>query len=296
MWHWLLRTEAERSSMSNLTCADSIYPDNLPSGYDAYLGYVDGAWPTAALLPAKFPGHHILTITVRGGSTVADGCDVEAGDLTPAHGAQWAQHRIAAGAHRPVIYASASAMSQVLSELAAVKVPRSSVRLLSAHYGHGEHICGPSTCRLVSVAMDGTQWTDQAPGSRGTRIDVSLLAADFFGTAPQPAPKPAPAPAPLEDDMAVEIPPGSKSPDVGVSFNGAPYTTVGFLADPSRVGTAQTAVRCAFHNGKGAVFAVVTATMTKASPKVVVKVPANADGVSFHRLDDAPITLYPNFA
>jgi hypothetical protein len=148
------------------------------------------------------------------------------------------------------------------------------------------------------------QFTDsyQVPGVgradcsrfRGTIDQLAALAYQPAKPAPQPAPKP--APVPLEDDMAVEIPPGSKSPDVGVSFNGAPYTTIGFLADPSRVGAAQTAVRCAFHKGKTATFAVETATMTPASPKVVVKVPANADGVSFHRLDDAPITLYPNFA
>lgn len=167
-----------------LTMADSIYPDNLPSGYSAYLGYVDGYWPTAALLPAKFPGKNILSLTVKGGSAVADGCDVENGDLTPARGAQWAKQEIATRGGRPVLYASAGTMGAVLSELAAVKVARSSVRLLSAHYGDGAHICGPSTCRLVSVTMDGTQWTDTARGSNGTAIDASVLADDFFGAVP----------------------------------------------------------------------------------------------------------------
>lgn len=94
----------------------------------------------------------------------------------------------------------------------------------------------------------------------------------------------------------MQIPPGSSGPDVGVSFNGAPYNTIGFLADPSRIGATQTQVRCAFHNGKGATFAVLTATITPDLPKTVVLVPDGSDGVSFHRLDDVPITLIPNFA
>lgn len=130
----------------------------------------------------------------------------------------------------------------------------------------------------------------------GTIGELAALAYQPSRPAPQPAPKPAPLPALLEDDMAVELAPGSKSPDVGVSFDGSPYKTVGFLADPSRLGAKQTQVRCAFHIAKTSRFTVLTATMTPASPKAVVEVPANADGVSFLRLDDVDITLYPNFA
>jgi hypothetical protein len=170
-----------------LTMADSITPTNLPAGYDAYLGYVDGHWPTAAALKRRFPGSRILTLTVLGGNAVADGCDREPGDLSPATAAAWAHGRLAAGAVLPVVYASASAMGGVLEALIARGIARAEVRLLSAHYGGGRHICGPATCRLTSVAMDGTQWTDSAPGVGGTRIDASLLSADFFGAhAPTP--------------------------------------------------------------------------------------------------------------
>ena len=171
-----------------LTMADSIYPDNLPGGYDAYLGYVDGAWPTAALLPAKFPGKHTVSLTVKGGSAVADGCDVENGDLSPQSGAEWVAQELAARGGRPVEYASAGSMAAVLAELTARKIARSRVRLLSAHYGIGKHICHPATCP-VPVPMDGTQWTDSAPGVNGSRIDASLLLPDFFGTPPHPAPQ-----------------------------------------------------------------------------------------------------------
>lgn len=165
-----------------LTMADSIYPQNLPSGYDAYLGYVDGNWPTYSTLQTKFPGRHLLSLTVLGGTAVADGCDIETGDLTPASGAAWLKRRLSQGAHRPVAYASVSTMSTVLSELTAVGVTRNQVRLLSAHYDAGEHICGPATCGLISVPMDGTQWTNQAAGLNGTQIDASILADNFFST------------------------------------------------------------------------------------------------------------------
>jgi hypothetical protein len=164
-----------------LTMADSISPTNLPAGYDAYLGYVDGDWPTAKALRVKFPAAHILTVTVLGGNAVADGCDVETGDLSPASGAAWALGRLADDAERPVIYASTGVMADVLGELAARKIGRSEVRLLSAHYTGERHICGPATCKLVDVAMDGTQWSDSAPGVGGTKIDASLLAGNFFG-------------------------------------------------------------------------------------------------------------------
>lgn len=173
-----------------LTMADSITPANLPHGYSAYLGYVDGRWPTAAELRIKFPAAHILTLTVRGGNAAADGCDVETGDLSPASGAAWAARRLAAGVWRPVLYASVSAMHEVISVLAAAGVHRSQVRLLSAHYSGGEHICGPATCKQITVAMDGTQWTDSARGAGGTKIDASLLADGFFGAQPVQPVKP----------------------------------------------------------------------------------------------------------
>lgn len=165
---------------------DSIFTVNLPQGYQAYLGYTDGFWPTANELPSQFPHAHLVTLTVRGGKAI--GCDVESGDLTPESGCQWAADAVKAGQFRPVIYASASAMvTGIIPGLAKLNVPRSSVRLLSAHYGTGEHICGPSTCRYeqggqVIPAMDGTQWTDQFAGVNGAGIDMSSLVDGFFGT------------------------------------------------------------------------------------------------------------------
>ncbi len=168
---------------------DSIYPDNLPPGYSAYLGYTDGDWPTAPVLREKFPGAHILALTVNG-STAADGSDCETGDLTAAQAAGYSKQRLAAGAWRPVTYASISRMPQVLDELGQLGIPRARVRLLSAHYDAGQHICGPDTCKYpgITTAMDGTQWTDVFTGVGARAIDMSVLDDSFFaGTTPPSA-------------------------------------------------------------------------------------------------------------
>lgn len=171
----------------NLRMADSIYPGNLPDGYDAYLTYADGHWATDAAVRAKFPGKPIVTLTVFGGATVADGCDIEAGDLTVAEGAEWASWRLAtAPTEKPVLYASASRVADLIAELAGLGIDRSRVRILSAHYA-GPHICGPGACAYP--AADGTQWTDAAAGLNGSLIDESLLAPGFFGT-PKPVTQP----------------------------------------------------------------------------------------------------------
>ena len=184
--HGRLGDNSEGDTMT-LTMADSITPANLPGGYNAYLGYVDGSWPDFQAEVARFPGAHILSLTVFGGTDVADGCDIENGALSPESGAAYAARRLADGQWRPVQYADVSNMDDVLAELAKLKIARASVRLLSAHYGAGEHICGPGTCN-VSVPMDGTQWTDTAPGVGGSQIDASLLLDDFFGGTPDPTP------------------------------------------------------------------------------------------------------------
>ena len=92
-----------------LAMPDSVTVPDLPGGYDAYLGYADGTWPTAAALHAKFPAADLLILTVTGQTLQADGCDVETGDLTPEGGARWAvSKRAAYPGFRPVMYASVS--------------------------------------------------------------------------------------------------------------------------------------------------------------------------------------------
>jgi hypothetical protein len=165
---------------------DSIYPANLPPGADAYLGYVDGAWPDFQAEVAKFPHAHVLPMAVFPRDD-AVGCDREPGDLAITDIAVWVKRQIARGVWRPVVYASVSSMDACMQALRIALVPRPAVRLLTAHYGAGKHICGPATCKLVTVAMDGTQWRDNAPGAGMSLVDESVLLGDFFAPRPTPA-------------------------------------------------------------------------------------------------------------
>jgi hypothetical protein len=172
-----------------LRMLDSITVANLPKGADAYLGYVDGRWPTFSQLAGRFGGP-LLSMAVSA-TADAEGCDVETGDLTAQQVPAWVTRQLKRGVWRPVVYASASNIPAVLAELGWTESHRAfflpTIRLLSAHYGAGKHICGPATCKYPGVpACDGTQWTDAASGTGTTRVDESVLLDDFF-TPPKPA-------------------------------------------------------------------------------------------------------------
>ncbi len=151
---------------------DSVDVNNLPPGADAYLGYTDGKFANLAEVRAKFPHAHILSIAVFPQHD-ADACDCEPFDLDPDQVPGWVKRQLARGAWRPVVYASAG-------------IARGQVRTWSAHYGQGKHICGPRSCGFPGVPdCDGTQWTDTAAGTHGTKIDESVLVPGFF-TPPHP--------------------------------------------------------------------------------------------------------------
>jgi hypothetical protein len=171
-----------------LRMLDSITPANLPVGADAYLTYVDGKWPTHSAVKTRFPHAHILSLAVFTADN-ADGCDVEPGDFLPWQVGPWVKRQLARGAWRPVVYASASLMPVVLADLLVAGLHRPQVRLLSAHYGAGKHICGPATCAYRGVPpCDGTQWTDAALGTGDNKIDESVLLPGFFTPPPPPPP------------------------------------------------------------------------------------------------------------
>jgi peptidoglycan hydrolase-like protein with peptidoglycan-binding domain len=179
--------------MSGIVMYDAINLSQIPADAPAAAGYVDGHWPTYARLRGMFPRAHLLSIAVTAASN-ADCLDIETGDATPASAAAWYE-RQKGRVTRPCLYASASVMqADVVPVIQAAGIPRAAVRLWSAHYTGTPHICGPATCRAMSISADGTQWTNAA---FGRDLDESLLAADFFA-APAPAPvPPKPAPDPL---------------------------------------------------------------------------------------------------
>jgi hypothetical protein len=62
-------------------------------------------------------------------------------------------------------------------------VARTTVRLWTAHYEVGEHICGPGSCGALSINADGTQWTPNAVvNGVALDLDQSLLLENFFTT------------------------------------------------------------------------------------------------------------------
>lgn len=163
-------------------CLDSIIPGNLPAGADAYLGYIGGRWPTWAAVRRMFPKAHVISLAIAA-SLDAEGLDIERGDAEPAEAPAWVRRQQARGVDRPVLYAGAAAMQDVLAALTGAGIGRGAVRLISAHYGQGKHICGPHVPRCGYPSVDGTQWRDNAPGVAGSLIDESVLEDGFFGAA-----------------------------------------------------------------------------------------------------------------
>ena len=163
---------------------DAIANEQFPPGAAAYAAYVDGSigdQPNYAFIVAAFPKARHLSVSLFGNN--ADALDVEPGASSPSDIPAWHAAQRKRGIQRPCVYASASTMnSEVLPVLTNAGIARGTVRLWTAHYDVGEHICGPKTCGQLSIDADGTQWTDQA---LDRDLDQSLLRDDFFdGPAP----------------------------------------------------------------------------------------------------------------
>jgi peptidoglycan hydrolase-like protein with peptidoglycan-binding domain len=154
---------------------DSVTTSALPEGAQAYAGYVNGLYANYNAIKARFPGAQVLSIAVDPAYD-ADCLDIETGDATPGEAASWVLRQFTRGIV-PCLYANVSTMIAVVADMQAAGVSRDSLRLWSAHYAE-EHICGPASCREISIQMDGTQWTDTAVGNT---CDQSLLLDSFFG-------------------------------------------------------------------------------------------------------------------
>lgn len=176
--------------MSTITCFDTAYNDQFPPDPQAVAAYVDGGigdQPNFAWACNAFPHAEHLSIAL---DPVHDAIalDIENGAATPESAAAWYFRQVVRGVVRPVLYASAYTMeTAVVPAVTAAGIARPHVRLWTAHYGAGEHICGPRSCGALSIDADGTQWRDDA---LGRSLDQSLLLADFFGTPAPPSPAP----------------------------------------------------------------------------------------------------------
>jgi hypothetical protein len=161
---------------------DTILNNQFPSGAAAYAGYIDGSLgdqPNYAYIVTAFPKAQHLSIALFATDN-ADALDVESGASTPDEVPAWYAAQRKRGIQRPCVYSSASEMNDgILPVLSGAGISRSAVRLWTAHYGEGEHICGPGSCGALSENADGTQWT---PTAGGLVLDQSLLLENFFTT------------------------------------------------------------------------------------------------------------------
>ncbi len=163
---------------------DTAQNNQFPPGAQAYAAYVDGSvgdQPNFAYIVTTFPKAYHLSIALFPGNN-ADALDVEPGAASPGDVPAWYARQKSRGVQRPCVYASVSTMAgSILPVLGQGNIARDEVRLWSAHYGLGEHICGPASCGAISIEMDGTQWTSNA---LGLNLDQSLLLDNFFDTKP----------------------------------------------------------------------------------------------------------------
>src|SRR5580693_3572929 len=165
---------------------DTIQNDQFPPGAAAYAAYVDGNLgnqPNYAYIVAAFPKAQHLSVALFSNND-ADTLDVEPGASVPSDVPAWYDAQRKRGIQRPCVYASASTMNtEILPVLSGAGIARNTVRLWTAHYEVGEHICGPDSCGALSINADGTQWTPNAVvDGVALDLDQSLLLENFFTT------------------------------------------------------------------------------------------------------------------
>ena len=262
---------------------DSAYNDQFPRGAQAYAAYVDGSvgdQPNYDYIVKTFPKAHHLSIALFA-SDDADVLDVEQGAASPGDLPAWYDRQKRRGIQRPCVYSNASTMKDtILPVLAHAKISRPSVRLWSAHYGVGEHICGPKSCGAVPIEVDGTQWT---PNALGRTLDQSLLHENFFTTTPTGS-----AEAELQSGQltnganavtAISVPPGTAH-------------HIAFGCDNGAQGLPPARIRIAFYNGPGwAVLPTVTVDATKGQHVVAFPHPAITGVISVRREDSGQVDI-----
>ena len=152
--------------------------------FDAVAAYVNGRYDNYQAAKAAFPGKPVLGIDVLGeGVGAGEAGDFESGDMSPEEAGTWAKKRISAGVHRPVLYFAASNWETVMGSLQRAGLSRGDVRVWTAHYGHGRHLCSPACGFGIKGEADATQWSDPnylPPPYAGRHLDISLTTPDFF--------------------------------------------------------------------------------------------------------------------
>ena len=149
---------------------------------EAIAAYGNGRYANYEKAKAEFPHVPVLEIDVSG-QGIGNAGDFEAGDMAYGNAGRWAEGRIKAGVHRPVVYFSVSNWKQVHEALEAAGIHMKDVRLWTAHYTGRPHLCS-SECGFEPGHADATQWGTTGhlpPEYEGRNIDVSETAPGFFG-------------------------------------------------------------------------------------------------------------------
>lgn len=163
--------------------ADSTNGFDIPQGrFELVAGYVDGLYAWSGAMWKFHDSARHVTITVFGGSQVADVADVERGDLTPAQGADWALNMIRLGRY-PTLYYSEYLDPQIQAEMGARGI-------------HAFGIWRANWNNVPDLHPNDTahQYADSA--MVGAHYDVSVVRDYWPGVDPAPAPQPSPPPPP----------------------------------------------------------------------------------------------------
>ncbi len=148
---------------------DSTVASRIPADALAAAGYVDGRWPTYQAVVARLPSRPVLSIATSPASD-AMVLDVEGGDATPAAAAAWVARQHRRGYQRPCLYTSLGAVPTLQDALREAGIPRSAVRLWTAHWTGSAHICSKRELRALEEPPGATQYaTDSSAG-----VDVSI--------------------------------------------------------------------------------------------------------------------------
>jgi hypothetical protein len=182
--------------MAKIYMFDDINVALIPVNAKVVAYYVDGRYANGNEIRSKFPKAQLVSIATNPADD-AEVLDVETGDATIADIYNWLKRQLARGVYRPGIYISGSRVDLMMLTMVANGFARDQYRIWSAHWGDGDHICGPGTCKVLQdpsgkpleTACDWTQFTNFADNSS---LDESDLGTDEPVFTPPKAPEPKP--------------------------------------------------------------------------------------------------------
>lgn len=173
---------------------DSISVASYPADTQLALAYIDGHWPAAAAVQARFPNARVFTLTTTTtGNPTAEGYDCEKGDGDALSAVSWATNKIATH-ERPLIYCSrlgrpGYGWPWVLSACYAAKIPLSAIDFGIADATGAAHL------------VPGSVFTQWGQGGNGA-YDISQTNGTWPYASPAP---PIPPPSPSIEDVAYYV-------------------------------------------------------------------------------------------